>query len=427
MTNQHDGIGNDPAAWDLVSNGAPPQRLITVPFVIVTAAASLFFVYIGMLIPLIPLFIEGPLGGGEFGIGLTVAVFAISAIAVRPWIGQFADRFGRRKLIMVGAVVAAAGGGLSGQVEVLPLLLGLRALTGIGEAAVFVGAATLIADLSPPDRRAESASYFSVAVFGGIGIGPVLGEWVLGDDQFGRAFAIAALFSLGAAFVAALLPRRVPRTEPSAAPRRGLARWLHPAAVWSGIVLACGVVAFTSFTAFLPDYARTVGMSGAGALFATYSAVTLLVRVFGARLPERIGPRRMVTIGLGCLMTGMLLLALVPRIPALWVAAVVMGLGIAFNYPSLLALTVNRVSEDERAAAVSSFTMFFEIGSVAGGLFIGALAQVIGKQYSFFAGAASAMIGLWVLRTHVVPLRSGGGGADAPPSVDPMARPVAGD
>jgi len=42
---------------------------------------------------------------------------------------------------------------------------------GLGEAALFVAAATLIADLSPPHRRAEAASYFSVAVYGGIGLG----------------------------------------------------------------------------------------------------------------------------------------------------------------------------------------------------------------------------------------------------------------
>ena len=61
---------------------APEERpsLLTRPFLIVTAAALLFFVYIGMLIPIVPLFIEGPLGAGEFGIGVTVAVFALAAI-----------------------------------------------------------------------------------------------------------------------------------------------------------------------------------------------------------------------------------------------------------------------------------------------------------------------------------------------------------
>ena len=66
-------------------------------------------------------------------------------------------------------------------------MLALRGVMGIGEAAVFVGAATLVADLSPRDRRAEGASYFSVAVFGGIGIGPIVGEALLGDDNFARS------------------------------------------------------------------------------------------------------------------------------------------------------------------------------------------------------------------------------------------------
>ncbi len=403
-------------------------RLITLPFVTVTVAASLFFVYIGMLIPLVPLYIEGPLGSGEFGIGLTIAAFAAAAILVRPWIGQFADRYGRRMLIMAGALVAAVGGALYGQVDMLAPLLVLRALTGVGEAAVFVGAATLIADLSPPERRAESASYFSVAVFGGLGVGPILGEWVLADDRYERAFAIAALFSLGAVLVAFWLPRRVASDDRAggvAAPRHGLARWFHPAAIWPGIVLACGVAAFISFGAFLPDYARSVGMGGAGALFAAYSAVTLLVRIFGARLPERLGPRRMVSIALGCVFIGMTILVFIPTIPALWVASIVMGLGIAFNYPSLLALVVNRVSDDERAGAVSSFTMFFEIGSVAGGLALGAFAQAVGKQWGFLGGAISALIGLWILRAYVVPPSS-----DTPPDEPAPAehlRPIAGD
>ena len=70
---------------------------------------------------------------------------------------------------------------------------------------VFVGAATLIADMSPRARRAEGASYFSVAVFGGIGIGPIIGEAVLADDNFERAFVIAGTFAFLAAGFSCLI------------------------------------------------------------------------------------------------------------------------------------------------------------------------------------------------------------------------------
>jgi len=401
-------------------SGQEDAKLITRPFVIVTLTAFIFFIYIGMLIPIVPLFIEGPLNAGEFGIGLAVAVFAVAAIAIRPLIGHIADRYGRRRLIMAGAVVAAVGGALSGQADSLWQLLTLRAVTGVGEAAVFVGAATLIADLSPRDRRAEGASYFSVAVFGGIGVGPIFGEWVLNESEFERAFVVAGSFALLAAVMAWFAPARVVSldddvtTGESAKASSGWRRFVHPEAVMPGLVLACGVAAFTAFVSFIPEYARTVGLPSSGGLFALYALISVLVRIFGAKLPERLGPRRAVTIALGNVMIGLLILATMPIVPALWVAAAFIGVGFAFNYPSLLALTVNRASDRDRAWAVSSFTMFFDVGSAVGGLAIGAFAQVVGKQIGFLGGVLSCLVGLWLLRTKVVPR----GAPDAGPIAD---------
>jgi MFS family permease len=411
-------------------------RLITRPFVLVTSVALIFFVYVGILIPIVPLYIEGPLDAGEFGIGLTVAVFAIAAIAVRPIVGRIADRFGRRVLMVGGALLAAAGGALSGHTSELWQLLGLRGVMGIGEAAVFVGAATLIADLSPRDRRAESASYFSVAIFGGLGVGPILGEWLLGgDDDYTQAFMYAALFAVAAAVLACFAPSRVesPADEvdgahhiPSAADdKRPL---IHHAAVLPGLVLACTVAAFATFGAFIPDYSREVGMAASGGLFAVYALSSLLIRVFGARMPEQLGPRRAVTIGITNIMISLLILSLIPAVPALWVAAVFMGLGVAFNYPSLMALTVNRASDRDRAMAVSSFTMFFEVGSAIGGLLLGAWAQLVGKQYGFLGGVVFCVVGLWLLRSKVVPPDAPDGGPAVTHTVAGVNYiPVAGD
>ncbi len=413
------------------TGGQERARLLTRPFVVVTASALVFFIYIGMLIPVVPLFIEGPLGLGEFGIGVTIAAFAGAAIIARPFLGRIADRYGRRVLLVGGASVAGLTGIAASQVTEFWQLLVLRSVMGIGEAAVFVGAATLIADLSPRDRRAEGASYFSVAVFGGIGIGPIIGEFVLDDTQFERAFVIAGCFALAAAVVALFAPARVAPLDPvddtiaSAAPASGRRKIMHPAAIMPGVVLASGVAAFATFGAFIPEYSREVGLATSGGLFAAYSVTSVLVRIFGATLPERLGPRRAVTIALGTLGIGLSILAIVPTIAALWVASVFVGIGMAFNYPSLLALTVNRASDSDRAWAISSFTMFFEVGSVFGGLFIGGFAQAVGKQTGFFGGVLCCLVGLYLLRFKLVPAGS--------PEAGPASRmaeaytPVAGD
>ena len=413
-------------------------RLITRPFVLVTSVAMIFFVYVGILVPIVPLYIEGPLGAGEFGIGLTVAVFAVAAIAVRPIVGRIADRFGRRVLMVGGALLAAAGGALSGHTSELWQLLDLRGVMGIGEAAVFVGAATLIADLSPRDRRAESASYFSVAIFGGLGVGPILGEWLLGgDDDFTQAFMYAALFAVAAAVLACFAPSRVESPR-----RRGDARrigtcdaadekrpLIHHAAVLPGLVLACTVAGVRHVRCVHP---RLLPRGRHGRVRWTVRRVrALLVAHPRVRRPHARAARPAsgghhrhqqhhdlaadpVARARRCRRSGS------PRS--------FMGLGVAFNYPSLMALTVNRASDRDRAMAVSSFTMFFEVGSAVGGLLLGAWAQVVGKQYGFLGGVVFCVVGLWLLRAKVVPPEAPDGGPAVTQTVAGINYiPVAGD
>jgi MFS family permease len=400
-------FGNSTAAGQHPDTAA--ERLITKPFVIVTLTAFAFFMYIGTLVPLVPLFIEGPLKGGELALGLNVAVFALAAVFARPLLGRLADRYGRRSIIIGGALTAAAGGMLMSQIDSLVAVMGLRALTGVGEAAVFIGTATLIADLSPRARRAEGASYFSVAVFSGLGVGPVFSEWLLDDVNFERTFIAAGGFAIVAAVIAIFVPARVESSDDSestvdsgrrAAPplktlaESGIFKLIHPAAILPGAVLACGVGGLTTFFLFIPEYSRDNGFANSGVLFLTYALVSLVIRIFGAKLPERLGPRRSVTIALVSMAGGLAVFAAAPS---------VIGLGAAFNYPSLMALTVNSASDADRASAISSFTMFFEIGSAGSGLLIGGFAQIVGKQIGFLGGVVSCLIGLWLLRTKLAP------------------------
>lgn len=402
-------VSDDTAAARTIPYVAPSDRLITVPFVTVTLAAFAFFVYIGALIPLVPLFIEGPIGQGEFAVGVNAAVFAVAAIVARPFIGRIADARGRRFVIVGGALIAAIGALGFSQADGLAMVLLFRVFTGVGEAGVFVGCATLIADLSPAARRAEGASYFSVAIFTGLGVGPVLGEWFLDDALFQRTFIAAAVFATLAAIIGSFAPARVVAPDAADRPdvvpvvRVGWQRYVHPSAILPGTVMALGVGSITTFFLFVPDYSRTVGLASSGGLFLVYSAASLVVRIFFAKLPDRWGPRRTVTMALTNFMIGLAIVTFVGEAWALWVAALFVGLGAAFNYPALMALAVNRAPDSERAAVLSSFTMFFEIGGAVSGLTVGILGELVGKRPAFIAGVVFPAIGLVVLRRWAAP------------------------
>ncbi len=171
---------------------------------------------------------------------------------------------------------------------------------GLGEAALFVGAATLIADLSPPNRRAEAASYFSVAVYGGIGLGPTIGEWVLADDRYTLTFVVAAgsrrwprsrcsVCRGGSIGLVAGGERRASAVVP---PRRALA---------GGRPRVRDRRASRSIRRSCPSTRGPSDWSGAAGLFLVYSAVSLCSASVAATLPERLGEQLMVTVALSSL------------------------------------------------------------------------------------------------------------------------------
>jgi MFS family permease len=372
--------------------------MITRPFVLVTTAALALFVYIGVMTPLLPRLIEEQLGGNEIDIGLNLAAFSIAAVLIRPRLGRFGERHGLRSTMILGSLLAAAATSACVLVNTRWGLLPLRGLQGVGEAAMFVGAATSISDLAPHGRGAEAASYFSVAVFGGLGIGPVIGESVIGRDRFDAGLLTAAGFAVLAAFLATLTPagiRKHHQGEP--APR------FHRGAIPAGLVLALGVGGFVAFTAFMPEYSISIGLSGSKWVFATYAAVCLLIRVVAATVPDRIGHARAVTIALTFMLAGLAMLFLFPWPVGVFLSTVIVAIGISFNYPSLMAMVVDTVPEHERVRAISTFTMFFEIGTASGALLLGTLADLTSKRSAFLGGAGFCAVGLVVLWKVAVP------------------------
>ncbi len=376
-----------------------PERMLTKPFVFVTMAALALFVYVGVMIPLLPRLIEEQLGGNEIDIGLNLAMFSVAAVLIRPMLGRFAEHHGLRTTMVLGALLAAVATAACVLVDSRWGLLPLRGLQGIGEAAVFVGAATSISDLAPTGRGAEAASYFSVAVFAGLGIGPVISESVIGRDRFDAALLVAAGFAALASALAMLTPAGIRHhdIDGERGPR------FHRAAIPTGLVLALGVGGLVTFNAFMPDFAVSVGLDSSKWVFATFAVVCLVIRVVGATVPDRIGHARALTIALSFMSVGLMTIFLWPRPIGLFVGTVIVAIGISFNYPSLMAMTVNAVPERERVRAISTFTMFFEIGTAGGGLLFGALADLTSKRSAFAGGAFSCAVGLIVLWKVAVP------------------------
>jgi len=381
-----------------------PERpqLVGPLFLLIMLSTFAYFVSVGALQPTLPRFIEGPLGGDDVAVGVGIAGFSLSAVLMRPFVGRISDAYGRKILIVSGGLlVGVATLGLV-WASSLPWLIFLRFISGVGEAAFYVGAATIINDLAPDERRGEALSYFSLALFGGLALGPIVGELMLERFGYDAAWHIATW----TAVLAALLAVRLPDTRPEAVRRKGLqlgGRIVHPAGVLPGAVLASAILGLAGFATFIPLYALEIGLSGSRLVFGFFSVIVLSIRLFGARIPDLLGARRAGRIALVTNTAGFLVMALWATPAGLFVGTALFSAGQSLVFPALMSLALANAPAEERGAVVGTFTAFFDLAFGIGAISLGWVASQFGYSGVFMGGAIAAALGLGVLQIATKP------------------------
>ncbi len=379
-----------------------PDRVLTKPFLLTVVAEFLTCMSIGMLLVILPVYANDELGAGSFGVALAIGAVSPMILVSQPLAGRIGDRHGRRILIVGGALIAAVSVAAYSFASTLALLIAFRLFTGLGEAAVLVGAATLVTDLAPEHRRGEALSLYSLGLWGGLALGPILGELVLGDDRFTAVWLLAAAFCLASAGIGALLPETKPERGDDGQPW-AKTRIVHPAAIGPGLVLAVTVFGFAGLATFAALYARELDMDGAGTVFLVFSIVVVATRIVARKAPDRLGPKRASGTALLLISAGLLTIGIWNAPAGLYVGTVVLAFGQALAFPALMTLAVNGAPARERSSVVGTFTAFTELGFAVGALTLGAIATHLGYDGMFIVCAVGPLVGALLLARLVSP------------------------
>jgi MFS family permease len=354
------------------------------------------------------------IGRDDFGLSSNTAVlsfivaFGLAKAFTNLGAGAYATRVGRRRLLVAGWAFALP----------VPLLIALapswqwvvaaNVLLGINQGLAWSMTVVMKIDLVGPNRRGLALGLNEAAGYGGVALAAAAAGWLASDYAArdvlvvaGAAIAITALV-VSVAFVrdtaahVALEQTGHESGDSAVAPpmREAFpeATWRAPAlrsASQAGLVnnlndaLAWGLVPL-----FLAAYGA--GPGEIGLVAGLYPAVWGAGQIWTGHWSDRVGRKPLIVAGMLLQAAALALLAASSGAvaPAAG-AAVLLGVGTALVYPTLIAAISDAVTPVARASMVGVYRFWRDMGYVAGALIAGIVADALG-----FGGAVAVVAGL---------------------------------
>jgi MFS family permease len=361
-------------------------------------------------------------GEVDFGLSSSAAVlsfivaFGLAKSFTNLAAGTGAERFGRRRLLIVGWTLALPVPLLIGVAPSWAWVVAANALLGVNQGLAWSMTVVMKIDLVGPRRRGLALGLNEAAGYGGVAVAAAISGLVASElaprDVLvggGAAIALAALlvsvlFVRDTAGHVALeqregahdhgeRPPRLRQAFPEASYRSPALRTCSQAGLVNNLndALAWGLV---------PLFLASRGASAAevGLVAGLYPAVWGIAQVAAGHWSDRIGRKPLIVAGMLLQAAALGLLAASDAALGLAAAAaVLLGLGTALVYPTLIAAISDGVSPVARAPMVGIYRFWRDMGYVAGGLLAGLSADALGYSGAIaIVAALTAASGIWV-------------------------------
>jgi MFS family permease len=384
------------------------------------------------------------IGREDFGLTSKAAVlsfivaFGLAKALTNLAAGSLASRAGRRRLLIAGWATALPVPLLIGVAPSWEWVVAANVLLGVNQGLAWSMTVVMKIDLVGPERRGFALGLNEAAGYIGVALAAAASGWLASEyasrDVLVAAAAVIAVvaLTLSVLFVrdtaghvaleqsrqhdAGEAPPPLRRAFPDATWRRPALRACSQAGLVNNLndALAWGLVPL-----FLAANGASVGQIGL--IAGIYPAVWGLGQIWTGHWSDRVGRKLPIVTGMLLQATALGLLAASDgKVPIAAAAAVLLGVGTALVYPTLIAAISDAVSPVARAPVVGVYRFWRDMGYVAGGLVAGVVADAVGfgGAIAVVAGLTAAS-GLWVAFDLPAGLRTPRRTADGRPNAIP--------
>jgi len=387
---------------------ATPTTLSRTQRAAIYGAVFLSFIDNFALLPVI-----GPraqqLGGTPLLVGFAIAAYSLANLAFDPIGGALADRFGRRRVVMVSLIISPAAIAIYAFANSLPLFLIARLIHGASGGALAAALFALLGDAAPVGRRGRTLGRAGALIGIAAVVGPASAAIISAVAGATMVFlGVAVLIAVGLLIVLPLLPETLAPRASAAATPGAWRRILADPQLRIALVAIFGLeAAVGSVTGFIKDglitRALAEGRDQAGALRYAAGASGGLFTIFGviaiaimlSRVADRVdhrGPFGISLVGLGALAGALTLLAVSPTLTVDLIAMVLYGVGYGLIFPAAAGAVAIASAPGERGRANGALNLSFDIGISAGPILGGLLATLFVGLTAFAGGLTLVVV-----------------------------------
>jgi MFS family permease len=347
-------------------------------------SVAISYLGVGLVAPLISIVLAEH-GADSLIVGLVgTTMFAAFTLASFP-IGAAVDRFGPKPILIAGLVVYGVSLMLFAFINSTLLFFIVRAVEGIGGAAISVATETMISQLSEPQERARRMSYYALSVGLGWAMGPLTGA-LLFNLQASLPFYACCGFSILAALAVASF---VPKTGGGDHHVEGMAKQLSGALILPISAGALYGYLMSSLVTLFPLYLKNLGVSETkmGSIITAVIIGTILSQIPLGLAADRYGKQRVLLVCAALVACIFIVMPLGSNWQSFLVTGAMLGAVAGSFYPIGLSLIGELVSGKRLGAATALFTLLFGIGSLVGPTVSGFAMTHMGNKWLFYLPA----------------------------------------
>ncbi len=378
------------------------EKIWTKDFIFV--CLSNFFVALNfyILATAFPLYVKDILNGNEQQMGLAITIYSLGIVLIRPFSGQWVDRFGSKKMALVGlAIFLIASISYFGTVGIVFFLV-IRFLHGMGYALASTATNTIAASLIPITRQGEGVGYFSMFMSLAMVIGPACGLFLWKDKNI-TVLLLAALIISALSFLFAIALRvsqqkqnttqLIQNTEQLKKKRMHLSDFIEPKALPISILAFLLAFSYSSLSGFLASFTAEINQTQIASLFfVVFALMIVLFRPIVGKAFDKYKEHYLYYPSIFLFGIGLLMLSQAHSGKMVLFSALVMGIGYGALFSCFQALTVKLSPIHRRGIATATFLLFFDLGYGVGSYFMGLIASIINYSMMYMVAGIITLL-----------------------------------